>query len=114
MTDEAREVIGKARRSFGFSLSILILGFMAVVVAVVYRATRDQKSAADLVALEQIILPADVEVRAIVPVNDILAITLVENGRTVLRMLNGKTGELIRDVPVLNEEEAAALAAQAE
>jgi hypothetical protein len=103
MTDEARVIIGKARRSFGFSMSILILGFMAIVLALVYRATKDRESAADLVALEEIALPASAEVRSMVPVNDVIAITYIMEGQTVLRLVDGATGEMIREVVVVAE-----------
>ncbi len=103
MTDEARVIIGKARRSFGFSMSILILGFMAIVLALVYRATKDRESAADMVALEEIALPSSVEVRAMVPVNDVIAITYVKEGRTILRLVDGASGEMIREIVVVAE-----------
>ena len=103
MTDEARVIIGKARRSFGFSMSILILGFMAIVLALVYRATRDEQSAADLVVLESIVLPANVEVLSMVPVNDIIAITMSVDGQTGLRLVDGASGEMIREIVVVEE-----------
>ncbi|HHG90836.1 MAG TPA: hypothetical protein ENJ90_10220 [Devosia sp.] len=103
MTDEARVIIGRARRSFGFSMSILILGFMAIVLALVYRATKDRESAADLLALEEIALPASAEVRAMVPVNDVIAVTYLVDGQTVLRLVDGATGEMIREIVVVTE-----------
>lgn len=109
MSDEAAMVIGKARRSFGFSMSIMILGFMAVVLALVYRATRDEKSAADQFALEAINLPASAVVLSIVPVKDVIAVTFKDKGQTVLALLKGKTGEVIKEIPVVKGAAAKAL-----
>jgi hypothetical protein len=103
MTDEARAVIGKARRSFGFSMSILILGFMAIVLALVYRATKDRESAADPYELEQIVLPNGAEVISMVPVRDVIAITYSVEGQTALRMISADTGEILKEIPVGGE-----------
>ena len=103
MTDEARAVIGKARRSFGFSMSILILGFMAIVLALVYRATKDRESAADPYVLEAIVLPSGAEVISMVPVRDVIAITYSVAGQTALRMISAETGEILKEIPVVGE-----------
>ena len=103
MTDEARAVIGKARRSFGFSMSILILGFMAIVIALVYRATKDRESAADPYVLEAIMMPADAQIVSMVPVRDMIAITYTLEGQTALRMISAETGEILKEIPVKGE-----------
>jgi hypothetical protein len=41
LSPEAQAVLGKARRSFGISIGILLLGFMAIGFAIVYRVMRD-------------------------------------------------------------------------
>jgi hypothetical protein len=104
MTDEAREVIGKARRSFGFSMSILILGFMAIVLALVYRATKDQESVADKYVLESIILPAGAQVISIVPERDVIAVTYTLEGQSALRMISIETGEVLKEISIIAEE----------
>ncbi len=103
MTDEARAVIGKARRSFGFSMSILILGFMAIVLALVYRATKDRESADDLYVLESIVLPNGAEVISMIPVRDVIAVTYSVEGQTALRMISAETGEILKEIPVVGE-----------
>ena len=103
MSDEARAVIGKARRSFGFSMSILILGFMAIVLALVYRATRDGGSIADRYVLESIAVPAGADVLSVLPSGDIIALTYVTGGETFLRMVDAKTGAVLREIPVIDE-----------
>ena len=103
MTDEAREVIGKARRSFGFSMSILILGFMAIVLALVYRATRDEESAAARFSLPEISIPADAEVISIVPVGNVIAVTFDRSGKIMMRIVDTASGEIMKEVPVVTE-----------
>jgi len=103
MSDEARMVIGKARRSFGFSMSIMILGFMAIVLALVYRATRDEQSAASRFTLEEVVLPAGSLVRTMVPFDDLIAITFENAGQVTMRMINSATGEVLREIQVVEE-----------
>jgi len=103
MTDEARLVIGKARRSFGFSMSILILGFMAIVLALVYRATRDEESAANRFSLEMIMLPASAVVLSLVPVDNVIVVTFENEGQTMMRIIDTVTGEIQKEIPVVAE-----------
>ena len=106
MSYEALMVIGKAKRSFGFSMSILILGFMAVVLAFVYRSTRDEKSAAANFTVQEVVLPAGSIVRSMVPFKDLIAITFENNGEVKMRMINSATGEVLTEIPVVNEATA--------
>ncbi|VAW18608.1 hypothetical protein MNBD_ALPHA12-1118 [hydrothermal vent metagenome] len=103
MSDEARLVIGKARRSFGFSMSIMLLGFMAIVLAFVYRATREEKSAAVNFSVEEVVLPAGSAVRSMVPFKDLIAITYENGGEVKMRMLDSATGEVLREIKVTKE-----------
>ncbi|HHS82886.1 MAG TPA: hypothetical protein ENJ68_05130 [Devosia sp.] len=103
MSAEARAVIGKARRSFGFSMSILILGFMAIVLALVYRATRDGESVADRYQLESVPVPGNAEVISLVPVRDVIALTYRVEGATMLRLIRVTDGEVIKEIPVGSE-----------
>ncbi len=103
MSDEARMVIGKARRSFGFSMSIMILGFMAIVLALVYRATRDEQSAASRFTLEEVVLPAGSVVRTLVPFDDMIVLTFENKGDVRMRMIDSATGEVLREIRVVEE-----------
>ncbi len=103
MTDEARMVIGKARRSFSFSMGILLLGFMAIVLALVYRATKDRESAAEPYGLEAIVIPNGAEVISLVPLRDVIAVTYSLEGQMALRMIDAETGEIIKEIPVVGE-----------
>ncbi len=112
MSDEARLVIGKARRSFGFSMSIMILGFMAIVLAFVYRATRDEQNAATNFTVEEVVLPAGSIVRSMVPFKDLIAITFENGGEVKMRMINSSTGQVLREIKVVKETASPATGTQ--
>lgn len=98
LTPEARAIIGRARRSFGFSIALLLVGFIAITGALVYRATRNSGSPADKYALGEISLPAGADVVAIVPSEGMIAVTYKVGGVTQLRLIDGKTGKVLRDI----------------
>lgn len=104
VTEEVREVIGKARRSFGFSMGILLLGLVAVALALVYRVTREEDSLAERFSLEAINLPAGAEVTSVMPYDEALAVTFTANGEAHVYLIDARTGELLRDVPVVAED----------
>lgn len=98
LTPEARAIIGRARRSFGFSIAVLLIGFIAIAFALVYRATRDTGLPADRYALGEIALPAGADVVSIVPSEGMVAVTYRVGGVTQLRLIDGKTGKVLRDI----------------
>ncbi|HEY8594595.1 MAG TPA: hypothetical protein VIL84_05065 [Devosiaceae bacterium] len=98
LTPEARAVIGRARRSFGLSIAVLMVGFIAIALALVYRSARDGGSPADGYALGEIALPAGASVVSIVPSEGMIAVTYDLGGVTQLRLIDGKTGAVLRDV----------------
>lgn len=103
MTPEARQIIGKARRSFGFSIAVLLLGFIAIVFALVYRSMRDSEPADMRYPLSQISVPAGAEVVSVVPGTDRLAVTYRAEGKTSVRLIDPQSGEIIQDLPVVSE-----------
>ena len=103
LTPEARMIIGKARRSFGFSISILLIGFIAIAFALVYRATRDDGGPAGRYGVETIMMPIAAEILSIDLEAGMLGVT-VRSGETVtLYMVDGKTGEILKTIPVATE-----------
>jgi len=84
-------------------MSILILGFMAIVLALVYRATRDEESAASRYSLQEISIPAGAQVLSVTPVNNVIVVTYQNNGDTVMRILDTVTGETMKEIPVVEE-----------
>lgn len=100
MSPEAARVIHKARRSFGFSLLVLLLGFIAIAMALVYRSVRTDGSLALRYGVSQISLPANADLISAVPAEGLIALTYRLNGQTILRLIDGKTGSVLRDIPV--------------
>lgn len=77
-------------------------GLIAVAFAIVYRVTRDI-GPEDTYVLEAIAVPQGGEVISAVPSEGMVAVTYRNGGQTLLRLLDGKTGEVLRDIPVKAE-----------
>jgi len=97
LTPEARQILGRARRSFGISIAVLLVGFIAVAFALVYRATRDDGDA-PYASIGSISLPAGAEVVQAVPAEGLIAVTYRVGGQTFLRLVDAKTGELAGEI----------------
>lgn len=105
MTPEARAIIGRARRSFLFSIGLLIVGFIAIGGALVYRATQGEQPAATgadyvIAALK---VPAGAEIVAAVAADGQISVTYRVGAMTSVRIFNGRSGEMIREIPVVSE-----------
>ena len=87
--------MAKARRSFAFSIGILLLGFMAIAFALVYRVLRDRP--APTVAAE-VSLPAGAAVVSALVSEGQINVTYTIDGVTTLALFNQGTGELTRQV----------------
>ncbi|WP_117395043.1 DUF6476 family protein [Maritalea myrionectae] len=96
LTPEAEAVINRARRSFGVSIMIMLVGFIAVAGALVYRVM--QNSSADQYQAQSIALPQGAEVRNAVAQSGTITLTLDVEGETVVRIVDAKTGNVIRDI----------------
>ena len=92
-------MLGKARRSFGISIGILLLGFMAIGIALVYRAMRDTPPPA---LAESVVLPPGAEVVSALVSEGAINVTYTVDGVTTLALFDQGTGELTRAV-VLGE-----------
>lgn len=93
-------MFAKARRSFGISIGILLLGFMAIGVALVYRVMRDAPPPA---VAEQVVLPAGAQVVSAMVNEGAINVTYVVNGVTTLALFDQATGELTRSVVIAAE-----------
>ncbi|MGV8831288.1 MAG: hypothetical protein ACOH2N_04865 [Devosia sp.] len=90
-------MLGKARRSFGISIGILLLGFMAIGFALVYRAIRD---APPPVIIEAVALPAGAVVISALISEGTINVTYTLNGDTTLSLFNQASGELTHSVAI--------------
>ena len=106
LTPEARAIMGRARKSFLFSIGLLIVGFIAIGGALVYRASQSgdgkpaQSSDYVIAALK---IPAGAEIISAVAADGQLTVTFRAGPMTSVRIFDGKSGELVREIPVLSE-----------
>ena len=91
--------MAKARRSFAISIGVLLLGFMAIGFALVYRAMRDTPPPA---LAESVTLPPGAEVVSALVSEGAINVTYTVDGVTTLALFDQATGEMTRAV-VLGE-----------
>ncbi|MCF4099715.1 DUF6476 family protein [Maritalea mediterranea] len=96
LTPEAEAVINRARRSFGVSIMVMLVGFIAVAGALVYRVM--QNSGADQYQAQTIALPQGAEVRNAVAQSGTITLTLDVDGETIVRIVDAKTGTVLQDI----------------
>ncbi|MEO5807567.1 DUF6476 family protein [Devosia sp.] len=98
LSPEAQAMFAKARRSFGISIGILLLGFMAIGFALVYRVMRD-KPPAEMAA--EVSLPAGAEILSSVVSDGMVNVTHRENGVVSLSLFDQGTGALVRSIELV-------------
>ncbi|MGV3575434.1 MAG: DUF6476 family protein [Devosia sp.] len=91
LSPEATAAIGKARRSAGFAMGIMLLGFMAVGFAIVYRVMRD---APPPTIAATVSVPVGSEVVSALTVDGTIQVTYRAGGAVMLSVFDAKTGEL--------------------
>jgi hypothetical protein len=104
LTPEARAIISRARRSFRFSIGLLIVGFIAIGGALVYRATQGQPAStgADYV-IAALNVPAGAEIVSAVAADGKVTVTYRIGAMTSVRIFDGRSGEMIREIPIVSE-----------
>jgi hypothetical protein len=104
LTPESRLVLKRARRAFFVSIALLIVGLFAVGGALIYRTSQSggNPTGADYV-ISALKLPKDAEVVSAVAADGRLTVTYRIGAMTSVRIIDGKTGELIREIPVVSE-----------
>lgn len=105
LSPEARAIIGRARRSFVFSIGLLIVGFIAIGGALVYRASQNSGSSptgADYV-IAAMPIPAGAEVVSAVAADGRVTLTYRLGSMTSVRIFDGKSGAMLREIPVVSE-----------
>ena len=91
--------MAKARRSFAISIGVLLLGFMAIGFALVYRAMRDTPPPA---LAESVMLPPGAEVVSALVSEGAINVTYTVDGVTTLALFDQATGEMTRSVVIGN------------
>jgi hypothetical protein len=105
LSPEARAVIGRARRSFMISIGLLIVGFLAIGGVLIYRATSNgggSATGADYV-IAALKVPSGAEVVSAVAADGKVTVTYRSGAMTSVRIFDGRSGEMIREVPVVSE-----------
>lgn len=97
LSPEALDALRRARRSFGISIGILLLGFMAIGFALVYRVMRDAPPPA---VVEEVVLPGDVEVLAAVLAEGNINVTYRDGTNVWLVVFDRGTGEEVSRIRI--------------
>ena len=107
LTPEARALIGRARRSFLFSIGLLIVGVLAIGGVIVYKSMQTTggtpASSATDYSLAQVNGPAGAEVLSATAAGGTLTVTFRNGQTTSIRIFDGRSGEMLREVPVVSE-----------
>ena len=107
LTPEARAIIARARKSFLFSIGLLIVGFLAIGGALIFRSVNMGSGGGTSTGAEYIIaslkIPSGAEVVSAVAADGKVTLTYRAGLMTSVRIFDGKTGEMIREIPVVSE-----------
>ncbi|MCD7060422.1 DUF6476 family protein [Pelagibacterium xiamenense] len=103
LSPEGEAIMAKARRRAAISMLIMLIGFMAIAGVVVYRlATLNVDPAAEF-ALETVSVPAGAEVVSSAVQDGLVTVTYVLDGTTTIRLFDGETGDIVREIAVEHE-----------
>jgi len=104
LTPEARAIIGRARRSFLFSIGLLIVGFIAIGGALVYRASQSGGGGGGSeYVIAAMSVPAGAEIVSAVAADGAVTVTYRLGAMTSVRIFDGRSGDLLREIPVVSE-----------
>lgn len=83
------------------------MGFIAIGAALVYRASRDTDGSSGPQGADYVIaalkVPVGAEIVSAVAADGQLTVTYRVGAMTSVRIFNGKSGEMIREIPVVSE-----------
>jgi len=85
------------------SMGILVVGLIAVGVAVVYRSSQSTPKAGGDYVIAALKIPQGGEVVSAVAAGGQVTLTYKLGAMTSVRIFDGKTGELVREIPVVSE-----------
>src|SRR3982751_3972759 len=90
MTPEARMIIGRARTSFLFTMGLLILGFIVVAGALVYRSSQSNGvTHTNEYGLGGVNIPAGAQVISASAADGVVTVTFSQAGATRVRVFDG-------------------------
>ncbi len=85
------------------SMGLLILGLVVVLGAVVYRTSGGDSKGAMPYQIGALKIPAGGEVISAVAADDLVTLTYRIGGTVSIRVFDGKTGDVVREIPVVAE-----------
>lgn len=114
LTPEAKAILGKARRAFMVSMGVLLLGFIAIGVALVYRSSREEVPPAPVEAIAPVvvpqpgddytapglIIPADAQILSASAGDGLVSVTYMSGAITFVGIYDGKSGRLLKAIPI--------------
>jgi hypothetical protein len=103
LTPAAVAVLTRARKSFFISIGLLLVGLMAIGGAVVYRTSQGGEGASGDYVITALNIPAGSEVVSAVAADGRVTVTYRLGAMTSVRIFDGKSGEMIREIPVVSE-----------
>ena len=107
LTPEARAILARARKSFLFSIGLLIVGVLAVGGALIFRSSTIGGGGGSSTGADYIIaslkIPSGAEVVSAVAADGKVTLTYRAGLMTSVRIFDGKTGEMIREIPIVSE-----------
>lgn len=96
-------MLNRARKSFMVSIGILIVGLIAVGGALVYRASQSDTKGGSEYVIAAMKIPDGAEVVSAVAADGRLTVTYRLGPMTSVRIFDGKSGEMLREIPVVSE-----------
>lgn len=104
LTPEARAVLNRARKSFLVSIGLLVFGLIAIGGALVYRASQsDGRAQGGDYVIASLKIPDGGEIVSAVAADGRVTVTYRIGPMTSVRIFDGKSGEMIREIPVVSE-----------
>lgn len=104
LSPEAKALIARARRSFLFSMGVLLVGFMVIAGVLVYRSTQSAgSSGAGAYGAAAMVLPAGSELLSASAAGGQVTLTVRRDGATWVRIHDGQTGALLSEIQVVSQ-----------
>ncbi|MDB5542065.1 MAG: hypothetical protein JWQ89_3792 [Devosia sp.] len=96
-------MLSRARKSFLVSIGLLFVGLIAVGAAIVYRASQSEGKGGGDYVIASLQIPAGGEVISAVAADGRVTVTYKLGAMTSVRIFDGKSGGMIREIPVVSE-----------
>ncbi len=95
-------------------MGVLLLGFIAIGIALVYRSSRDTPPAEPVEAIAPVVIeqpgdayaapelkiPADAQILSASAGEGLVSVTYMSGAITSVRIYDGKTGQVLQDIPI--------------